>query len=30
MALDAIKESLDLFGLFREGVARTMEKIPLN
>ena len=30
MALDAVKESLDLFGLYREGVARAMEKIPLN
>ena len=30
MALDSIKESLELFGLFREGVARAMEKIPLN
>jgi len=30
MALDAIKESLDLFGLFREGVAWAMEKLPLN
>jgi pyrroloquinoline quinone (PQQ) biosynthesis protein C len=30
LALDAVKESLDLFALYREGVARTMEKIPLN
>jgi pyrroloquinoline quinone (PQQ) biosynthesis protein C len=30
IALDAVKESLDLFGLYREGVARAMEKIPLN
>jgi pyrroloquinoline quinone (PQQ) biosynthesis protein C len=30
MALDAVKESLDLFALYREGVARAMEKIPLN
>ena len=28
--LDAVKESLDLFALYREGVARAMEKIPLN
>jgi hypothetical protein len=30
MALDAVKESLDLFAMYREGVARAMEKIPLN
>ena len=30
MALDAVKESLDLFALYRLGVARAMEKIPLN
>jgi hypothetical protein len=30
MALDAVKESLDLFALYRDGVARAMEKIPLN
>jgi pyrroloquinoline quinone (PQQ) biosynthesis protein C len=28
LALDAVKESLDLFALYREGVARAMEKIP--
>jgi len=28
--LDAVKESLDLFALYRSGVARAMEKIPLN
>jgi hypothetical protein len=27
MALDAVKESLDLFALYREGVAQAMEKI---
>ena len=30
LALDAVKESLELFALYREGVARAMEKIPLN
>jgi hypothetical protein len=30
LALDAVKESLDLFALYREGVARAMEKIPLH
>jgi hypothetical protein len=25
-----VKESLDLFGMYRAGVARAMEKIPLN
>ena len=30
MALNAVKESLDLFALYRDGVARAMEKIPLN
>ncbi len=30
IALDAVKESLDLFALYREGVAEAMEKIPLN
>ena len=30
MALGAVKESLDLFTLYREGVARAMEKVPLN
>jgi hypothetical protein len=29
-ALDAVKESLDLFALYREGVARAMEKVPLK
>jgi pyrroloquinoline quinone (PQQ) biosynthesis protein C len=29
-ALAAVKESLDLFALYREGVARAMEKIPLT
>jgi pyrroloquinoline quinone (PQQ) biosynthesis protein C len=30
MALDAVKESLELFALYREGVAIAMEKISLN
>jgi hypothetical protein len=30
IALDAVKESLDLFALYRQGVARAMEKLPLN
>lgn len=30
LALDAVRESLELFALYREGVARAMEKIPLN
>jgi pyrroloquinoline quinone (PQQ) biosynthesis protein C len=30
MALDAVKESLELFALYREGVAFAMEKIPLK
>ncbi len=30
LALSAVKESLDLFALYRDGVARAMEKIPLN
>ena len=30
MALHAVKESLDLFALYRVGVAEAMEKIPLN
>ena len=30
MALNAVKESLDLFALYRVGVAEAMEKIPLN
>jgi len=30
MALDAVKESLDLFALYRYGVAKEMEKVPLN
>jgi len=30
MALDAVKESLDLFALYRDGVARAMEQIPLS
>ncbi|HXG52539.1 MAG TPA: iron-containing redox enzyme family protein [candidate division Zixibacteria bacterium] len=30
LALDAVQESLDLFALYREGVARAMEQIPLN
>jgi pyrroloquinoline quinone (PQQ) biosynthesis protein C len=30
MALSAVKESLDLFALYREGVAQAMEKVPLN
>ncbi|HZD40141.1 MAG TPA: iron-containing redox enzyme family protein [Terriglobales bacterium] len=29
-ALDAVKESLDLFALYREGVAKAMEMIPLD
>jgi pyrroloquinoline quinone (PQQ) biosynthesis protein C len=30
LALAAVKESLDLFALYREGVARAMDKIPLS
>jgi pyrroloquinoline quinone (PQQ) biosynthesis protein C len=30
LALDAVKESLELFGLYREGVAIAMEKVPLT
>lgn len=30
LALDAVKESLELFALYREGVAEAMEKIPLS
>jgi pyrroloquinoline quinone (PQQ) biosynthesis protein C len=30
MALNAVKESLDLFALYRDGVARAMEQIPLK
>lgn len=30
LALDAVKESLELFALYREGVALAMEKIPLK
>jgi pyrroloquinoline quinone (PQQ) biosynthesis protein C len=30
IALGAVKESLELFALYREGVARAMERIPLN
>ena len=30
LALDAVKESLELFALYREGVAKAMEEIPLN
>ena len=30
MALEAVKESLELFALYREGVAFAMEKIPLK
>ena len=30
VALNAVKESLELFALYREGVAKAMEKIPLN
>lgn len=30
MALEAVKESLELFAMYREGVAIAMEKIPLN
>jgi pyrroloquinoline quinone (PQQ) biosynthesis protein C len=30
IALDAVKESLDLFALYRDGVAHAMEKIPLE
>jgi pyrroloquinoline quinone (PQQ) biosynthesis protein C len=29
-ALTAVKESLDLFAMYREGVARAMEEIPLK
>jgi pyrroloquinoline quinone (PQQ) biosynthesis protein C len=30
VALNSVKESLDLFALYRAGVAQAMEKIPLN
>lgn len=30
LALEAVRESLELYGLYREGIARAMEKIPLN
>lgn len=30
LALDAVKESLELFAVYREGVALAMEKIPLK
>ena len=30
IALDAVQESLELFALYREGVACAMEKMPLN
>ncbi len=30
VALDAVKESLDLFALYRQGVAKEMEKVPLS
>jgi hypothetical protein len=30
LVLTAVKESLDLFAMYREGVARAMEQIPLN
>jgi pyrroloquinoline quinone (PQQ) biosynthesis protein C len=30
IALDAVKESLELFALYREGIAIAMEKMPLN
>jgi len=29
LALDAVRESLELYGLYREGIAKAMEKIPL-
>ncbi len=29
-ALSAVKESLDLFALYRDGVTQAMERIPLN
>jgi hypothetical protein len=29
-ALAAVKESLDLFALYRDGVTQAMERIPLN
>ena len=30
LALDSVKESLDLFALYRFGVAKEMEEVPLN
>jgi pyrroloquinoline quinone (PQQ) biosynthesis protein C len=30
LALAAVKESLDLFGIYRYGVAKEMEKVPLS
>lgn len=30
LALNAVQESLNLFALYRDGVARAMEQIPLN
>ena len=30
LALQAVRESLDLFAIYREGVAEAMEKIPLS
>ena len=30
MALDAVQESLQLFALYRDGVATAMEKIPFD
>ena len=29
LALQAVRESLDLFAIYREGVAEAMEKIPV-
>jgi hypothetical protein len=30
MALNAVKESLDLFAMYRDGVARAMEQIAMD
>ena len=30
LALDVVRESLELYGLYREGIAKAMEQIPLH
>ncbi len=30
LAMQAVKESLDLMGIFRGGIAEAMEKVPLT